>query len=252
MKFPIKSFIRQEANQFFGLFGYELVHSMRADRPIEEYIPFRSTINGAKKEALSVGDYIDRHFAGAGTTQKTMDLLIETGALDKSMKRICEIGPGSGRYLEKVIKFCQPDYYEIYETAKEWREYLLKTYPVVAQPCPGNHLASTPSESMDLVHGHRVVTSIPIMVSYSYFLEMARVLKPGGKAIFDTFSEDCLDEPTARKWIDKGALHPQFFSKPFVVNLFRRHGMELENCFYVELEPGRTEYLIFKKGTLLH
>jgi len=41
------------------------------------------------------------------------------GVFDGEIERVCEIGPGTGRYLDKVLKLAKPTYCEIYETAKK-------------------------------------------------------------------------------------------------------------------------------------
>jgi phospholipid N-methyltransferase len=250
MKATLKMQALKLANRVFQPFNVELVPSMRADRPVEEYIPYPRTAAAARKAGMSIPQYVDSALAGSGTTAETIYELASSGAIDASQKRICEIGPGSGRYLEKVLAVCQPDHYEIYETAEDWRKHLVATYPVTAQPCDGRTLGATPDESMDLVHAHRVFNTIPLTITLGYMFEIMRITREGGKVVFDIFSSECLDEDTARKWVASGALFPKFLDKQYVVGLFSQKGFVLLDNFFIPLQQGRTEYLVFEKTHL--
>jgi len=59
---------------------------------------------------------------------------------DKPMDVIVEIGPGSGRYLEKTLKAGKPAHYQIYETADQWSAYLEETFDVELAPTDGYSL----------------------------------------------------------------------------------------------------------------
>jgi hypothetical protein len=100
--------------------GYELLPKFQRDY-IRSYQPLKQTLKMAKKEGLSVGDYLDKKFQLPGVTQSTVDQMASFGILNKDIKRVCEIGPGSGRYLEKVQRLCSPDSYEVYETTPNGR-----------------------------------------------------------------------------------------------------------------------------------
>jgi SAM-dependent methyltransferase len=124
--------------------------------------------------------------------------------LAEPVQRVCEIGPGSGRYAEKVIAAVHPKVYEIYETATDWLPHL-KTLPgAVIQPCDGRTLASTPSASLDLVHAQKAFVYLDFATTVGYFREMARVVRPGGVVAFDIVSERCLDEEILDMWVNVG------------------------------------------------
>ena len=48
--------------------------------------------------------YIDVTFVQPGVTSQTIDAIFEFGELPWTAETICEIGPGSGRFAEKVIE----------------------------------------------------------------------------------------------------------------------------------------------------
>jgi hypothetical protein len=156
----------------------------RTKNNFQEYIPFDETLAGARESGLSVGDYIDQKFNVPGSTQDTINHLASLGVFDRKISTVCEIGPGSGRYVEKVKEICNPEYYEVYETAERWRDWLVKQYLVVAQPCDGKTLGETQSKSIDLVHTHKVLNGLGILTICGYLNEMIRVVKDDGVISF--------------------------------------------------------------------
>jgi hypothetical protein len=238
-------------NGVLGLAGIKIVR--RGPRPLEEfrdYIAFKPTITAARDHGLSVGDYIDLRHNRPGATQETIDRLKEMGALHGGIRRICEIGPGSGRYLERTIAVCRPEHYEVYETAEEWRQYLLDRYPVIAQPTDGRSLAATPSESIDLVHAHKVFSGTPFLVTVRYFSEMARVVVPGGKVVFDLVTEPCMDAEILANWLSTGAgyqLYPSLLPRQYVIGFFERRGLSCDGTFMVPMKPGIAECFVFTR-----
>jgi hypothetical protein len=248
----LRPLARKIVNAPLALVGLEVRSSFREhdwDDP-EQYIPFRETIDGAKQAGLSVGDYIDTTYNKPGATQKTIDQMEGLGVFRDKIERVCEIGPGSGRYLEKTIKACNPDHYEIYETASVWAEYVVGAYGVIARPTDGLSLGHTDSESIDLIHAHKVLVCTPFITTCRYLGEMARVLRSGGKAVFDLVTEDCMDDPTVDAWIEAGSQsgsYPNLMPKQYVTDYLSRRGLSLGGSFFVPMEPGRTECFVFSK-----
>ena len=147
-------------------FGY-----YQEPRPLTEFLAFKETFDSAKAAGLSVGDYIDsKQFSGPRSpTDQTIDGMVALGVFDGRPQRICEIGPGSGRYLERTIAKCQPRYYEVYETAAEWRDWLVARHGVIARKCGGRTLAATESASIALVQSHKLFPALPFLTTISYF-----------------------------------------------------------------------------------
>jgi hypothetical protein len=233
--------------------GIQIVrHRPRHFEDFRDYIPFEETIAAAEKEGLSAGDYIEtKHNRGANTTRQTIDQLRNMGVLHEGVRRICEIGPGSGRYLEKTIDICHPDRYEIYESALDWRRYLSRKYKVVAHEADGLSLAQTPSSSIDLVHAHKVFIGLPFLAAYGYFLEMVRVLAPEGKIVFDLVTEGCMREEIVKRWLAaRGGYqaYPNLFPRQYVIDFFASKKLALEGAFTVANEPGETECMVFGRA----
>jgi hypothetical protein len=238
-------------NTVLRLAGAELVRP--GPRPFEEfrdYIPFEPTMAAANDAGMSVGDYIDWEHNRPGATQETIDRLHDLGALRPGMRRLCEIGPGSGRYLEKTIALCNPELVEIYETAAPWRQYLLERYGVVAHDADGHSLSHTSSASVDAVMAHKVFSGTPFLVVCGYLAEMARVVTPGGKVIFDVVTEMCMTPSVLTRWIGTGAhyqFYPSLTPKQFVLDFLARRGLGFDGGFILPMEPGLTECLVFTR-----
>src|SRR5678815_4904216 len=134
---------------------------------VRTFIPLKETLKRARVAGLSVGDYIDGVMNGMpGMTQQTIEKLRELGVFEKVATAL-EIGPGSGRYLEKVQKLCPHATYEIYETSSEWLKYLAEHYPVVSRPVTGL-MEATASNSIDLAQAYKVFNTIPFIATVRY------------------------------------------------------------------------------------
>jgi hypothetical protein len=226
----------------------------RKPRPFSEFITFKETLKAAQKAGVSVGEYIERkHLTGTRSAlDQTMEGLAALGLFNSSMERICELGPGSGRYLDKTIARCHPRLYEIYETSREWRSWLVEQYGVVARSCDSRTLAETESGSVDLVMAHKVFPGLPFLMTASYFREMARVVRDGGWVVFDIMSEACFSPEYLDAWFSvdpwEWAWSPQMISRNYTVETFAQRGVLLVGSFQVPLFPAITECMVFRKG----
>jgi hypothetical protein len=215
----------------------------------KEFLPFRETISGARGAGLSVGDYVDVTYNVAGATQMTIDAMADMKVFAHSFDTVVEIGPGSGRYLEKVKRECSPRRYEIYETAGPWADYLERTYGVISQPTDGNSLRSTRTGTVDLVQAHKVFVVTGLRTTCRYWLEMLRVVKPRAFIVFDIVTEDCLDPETLDTWLEfdwEDETFPTLFPRQFTVDFFESRGAKLVGSFQVPMKPGTTETFVFR------
>jgi len=234
-------------NTGLDIAGLELVR--RGERDYRKsFLSLRKTLQEAKRAGVSVGDYVDLKHQVPGATQATVERMVEIGVFSPKINSVCEIGPGSGRYLEKVLRRCTPCSYEIYETARDWSDWLGQTYPVRAHEADGRSLNQTADQSVDLVHAHKVFVYLPVVVTCRYFNEMIRVARRGSRIVFDIFSEQCMTDPEMEKWVASGLHFPSMLPRDFVIGFFASRGVSLQESFFACMKPGQSEYLVFIKA----
>jgi len=244
---------RKTVNRCLFPLGLEVIRKDSHDsRDQSNFLPFERTIAAAERSGLSVGDYIDEVMnKQPGATQATIDGMMRLGVFARRITNVVEIGPGSGRYLEKTVAACSPTRYEVYETAAPWASYVKAKYNVILQPTDGQTLRATPDNSVDLVHAHKVFSSIPSLPTFIYWTEMARVCRNGGYAVFDILTEACLDLDTLQQWVDSGldtGSYPAAMPRAIAVGYFSSRQFELVGTFVVPMTPGRTEVFVFRKA----
>ncbi len=228
-----------------GMAGYRLVPVR--DR-VGPYIDARETISAATARGLSVCEYVEELWDQRGVTDRVIAELKKNGSLSHT-DRVCEIGPGTGRYLERVIREVGPHTYDIYEIADDWAEWLSKTYspPVVRQPADGHTLSHTPSGSCGLVHAHGVFVSLPLLHAFEYFAEMARVCAPGGYVAFDIFLPSQFSASRIRKWLASPHRYPVLLPIDGIEAFFAEHDFRPVHRFDSRHGEGFSTYLVFQK-----
>lgn len=233
-------------NKVLSRLGLKLVRHDWSDPT--QYIPFAETLARAKAAGLPVGDYIDLTYNVPGAAQATIDRMGELGVFTGRIENVLEIGPGSGRYLERTIRKCSPARYEIYETAESWARYLEDHYPVARMPTSGSDLSATPDASIDLVHAHKVFGWTPFLITCRYWLEMLRVARHQAHIVFDIVTEDCMSGGIVDRWIADGhSTHPAVVPRAFALEFFGSRGAALVGSFFVPMKPGKTETFVFRK-----
>jgi Methyltransferase domain len=148
---------------------------------------------------------------------------------------------------QRVIAALEPSVYEVYETAPDWLPGLRNLRRVKIQPADGRSLAQTASDSVDLVHAHRVFVCLPLVITVGYLEEMARVVRPGGAVAFDIVTENCMDEAATKSWVSQSATLYSMIPRQWTVDLFARHGLSEVGSSFAALVGGRTELMVFCK-----
>lgn len=245
--------IAAAVNKSLAPIGIKITKSDAHDwNDVANFIPFESTMRAARAAGMCVGDYVDSVMNGVpGSSQDTIDKMASLGVFAPPMGVIVEVGPGTGRYLEKTLKIAKPSRYEIYETADPWSAYLVKEYDVIFQPTDGYSMSATADASVDLVQAHKVLCAVPFMVNCHYWHEMARVVRPGGWAVFDLFTERCLAGDAVETWYKSGihnGTYPAPVPRDVAVQFFERKDFSLVSSFILPMRPGVTELLVFRKA----
>jgi len=211
------------------------------------YLPAKETINAAERAGLPVCQYVEKLWDQVGDTEKVVDQISALGALDLASPAILEIGAGTGRYLERVLAKNRPLYYESYETATDWADYLSARYGILSRQADGVSLSATADGSVDFLHAHGVFVYLSFLNALRYFREIFRVLRTGGFVVFDIYSEACFDDEAVNAWLMSGHDYPCFLSREYVATLFLRHGFTLVGSFFHAHGAGRSEYLVFRR-----
>lgn len=164
---------------------------------------------------------------------------------------ILEIGPGTGRYMEKILSSYPQSHYEIYETAIDWVNYLRKTYAkqygICIRNADGMTLSSTETASCDLVHAHAVFVYLPNCLTLSYLDEMARVAKKGGLLVFDVLASSEFNINVLRKYLHDKHTFPILFPEALVMEWGKGQGLTLVDRFNEVYASFYSNYYIWQK-----
>jgi SAM-dependent methyltransferase len=244
----VKKLVKAMANRVLASRGLA-IGPMNDDQAAgnKQYIDATATVAAAQREGLSVCDYVEKLWNQQGDTDRVIEKLKASGIFAGSRPSILEIGPGTGRYLERVLQQCEPTRYECYEIATDWARWLSTKYPVVTLDTDGVSLKQTPNDSIDLLLAHGVFVCLPFLSAWAYWKEMWRVVKANGWIAFDLYTEGCMEEETVEKWLASSHSYPSFFPKGYVVKQFEAHGFTLNHSFYNRHGQGRSEYLVFQR-----
>lgn len=225
----------------------QVVAGTSPDPAVRGYVSARKTLAEARRARLPVGTYIDQTFARPGATPEAVRAMIDIADL-QSCARVCEIGPGSGRYAEEVIKAFHPQAYEIYETARDWLPHLRHLPNVEIRNADGHTLGETADASVDLVHAHKVFVYLDFFATLGYLCEMARVVRPGGIVAFDLVTEPCLNDEIVLGWSRRGTIYRPV-PRDWIVEFLRRRELVLRGS-HIEPLPvghGNSELLVFQR-----
>jgi len=240
--------IQNIINSILGLLNLKLIKKTHVvNSNSQGYISAKETIKNAKEQGLSVCDYVEKIWNQEDDTQKVIDSMDKFGAFKKDKPTVCEIGAGTGRYMEKVIEKCNPKRYESYETASDWAEWLEEEYSIISQPTDGFSLSSTEDKSMSLVHAHGVFVYLKFLDNIRYFKEMIRVTKSDGAIIFDCYTEECMTQSILDKWLKSQHNFPVVLPNDYIVQYFNKNNFELVGNFFNAHGQGKSKYFIFKK-----
>lgn len=243
----LKTDAAAQLNKLLRPLDVQVVRGRSDDAAVRPFLSARKTIAAARRSGQSLSDYIDRFSAEPGATAATVEAMLKIADLHEHVDRVCEIGPGTGRYAERIIAAVQPSVYEIYETATDWLPHLRTLPGSKVLPADGHSLGHTASESVDLVHAQKVFVYVPLVVTVGYLQEMARVARPGGTVAFDIVTELCMDDEVTKAWVATGATLYSMIPRQWVVDLAAQLGLQLLGSSFAPLSGGRTELLVFRR-----
>lgn len=243
----VKSAVTGRINKAIRPLGVQLVRRWSDDAAIQSFLPARKTLAAARRAGLSISDYVDQYSAEPGTTDSTVAAMLRLAEMSGHVDRVCEIGPGTGRYAERVIAALEPSVYEVYETAADWLPHLRRLRGVKILPADGRSLSGTAAGSIDLVHAQKVFVYLPLMTTVGYLEEMARVVRPGGVVAFDILTENCIDETVISSWVSQNVTLYSMIPRQWTIDLLAGHDLYLVGNAFAALSGGRTELLVFRR-----
>jgi SAM-dependent methyltransferase len=221
------------------------------------FIDAKSFIAAARKKGLSVSEYWDSlrdDPRKVGRRDLIIGKLQAAGILD-SVSTVCEIGTGTGRYLESVICLARPETYEVYETDRDWVEYLKSEYgglngcKLICHPADGNTLRYTHSDSVDLVHAHGVFIYLPLLQTTEYLKECIRVCRSGGHIVFDCFLDRTFSSLSlVEDWLAGPHRFPVVIPEKLLDDFARVNNLIVLQSFSVTYGSGSVDYLIWQKS----
>jgi len=219
------------------------------------YIDAKATVEEATAKGQTVCEYVETLWDQRGCTTRVIEEMKKVGCFASSGS-VLEIGAGTGRYLDCVLKEMRPTRYDVYETADDWAAWLAETYgpTAVRQPADGRTLVHTPSQSRELVHAHGVFVYLSMLNSFEYFSEMCRVCAPGGHIVFDFYPAAAFDEATIARWLQSEHRFPVVLPGDHVEAYFAKRSCVLIHEFDNKHGQGYSHYFIFRSepgpGTL--
>jgi hypothetical protein len=211
------------------------------------YIDLKQTIKNAEAKSETICEYVEELWNIKGNTDFIVDHLKKIGVLTPC-EEVCEIGPGTGRYLERLLKQLRPIRYHIYEIDRRWADYLSRTYKVIAHPADGHSLTGLKDNSCGFVSAHGVFTYIPLLNSFEYFLEAIRITGKGGHIVFDIFPDIDWNEEVIDLWLRHPYRYPAILPEKVVIGFFSNRGCKLTDRFDARYGCGHSTYLVFKKS----
>ena len=239
-------------NLILGLLNLKLVKTNHLTNNSNNlgYISATETVKNANKEGLTVCNYVEKMWNQVGETGKIIDSMKKYGAFEYTNPAICEIGAGTGRYMEKVIDKSNPAKYESYETAKDWSDWLQNTYPIISHPTDGFSLKFTSDKSIDIIHAHGVFVYLNFLDNIRYFNEINRVIKPNGIIIFDCFTEECMTAELLNNWLQSQHNFPVVLPNDYIISYFEKFNFKLVGNFFNTYGQGKSKYFVFKRTDL--
>lgn len=211
------------------------------------YIDAKNTIRNAKRLNKTICEYVEELWGIQGNTDMIIKRLEKIGVL-KHCSDVLEIGPGTGRYLERILKIVKPDRYHIYEIDKDWRDWLSRTYGVISYPADGHSLSFTKDNQVGLVFAAGVFVYLNFLNSFEYFLEMIRVCKNGGYIVFDIDSDKEWDDKVIEIWLRTKERYPVILPEYRVVEFFEKRSCKLIDRFNARHGCSYSTYLVFQKS----
>ena len=172
---------------FEQLFAPEMAMAQGFDfKNLQAVVTFQrgaDDIRNAERKGLSLDELKGNHIR---LTEERFDGFLADGIIDATrVERAVEVGAAWGAGTRYVQKRFKPDSFHVYEIDTAWAQWLADNLGVDSKNCDGETLAFTDDESADVCLASSCLYFMPWLKQWSYLSEFARVLRPGGIAVFN-------------------------------------------------------------------
>lgn len=152
-------------------------------RPIVTFQRGETDIAYAASKGMTLDELKGNHIR---ITIERFDKMIKKDFIDtKRVQAVCEIGAAWGAATRYMLNRYKPETYHVYEIDTGWAQWLKDNLGVDSKQCDGESLSDTEDESMDICVASSCLYFMPFVKQWNYLTEFARVLKPGGIAVFN-------------------------------------------------------------------
>ena len=152
-------------------------------RPIVTFQRGETDIAYAAKKGMTLDELKANHIRI--TIERFDDIIKKSFIKPSRVKAVCEIGAAWGAATRYMLNRYKPDDYHVYEIDTGWAQWLKDNLGVNSKQCDGESLSETADESMDICVASSCLYFMPFVKQWNYLTEFARVLKPGGIAVFN-------------------------------------------------------------------
>ena len=172
---------------FEQLFAPEMAMAQGFDfKNLQAIVSFQrgaDDIRNAERKGVSLDELKGNHIR---LTEERFDGFLADDVIDPDrVERAVEIGAAWGAGTRYVQKRYAPDDFHVYEIDTAWAEWLADNLGVDSKNCDGETLAFTDDASVDICLASSCLYFMPWLKQWSYLSEFARVLRPGGIAVFN-------------------------------------------------------------------
>lgn len=152
-------------------------------RPIVTFQRGETDIAYAASKGMTLDELKANHIR---ITIERFDEFLKESFIDpERVTAVCEIGAAWGAATRYMQNRYSPETFHVYEIDTGWAQWLKDNLGVDSKQCDGESLSETEDESMDICVASSCLYFMPFVKQWNYLSEFARVLKPGGIAVFN-------------------------------------------------------------------
>lgn len=230
------------ASRILAPLGYELRDRVLSERPEG----FAGYLEAAYRAGMDVNDYEEQRL-GWRLPLPTLEQLVFP--LLSPTSRVCEIGPGTGRWSRHIAEQIPQGELHLVDPSP-WmvrflNEYFSSSPNVSAHINDGQSLPFDKQNWLDLIFSANTFVELKLGVIWSYACDFARVLKSGGNVVVDY-----IDPTTREGWehlrtqgAEMASVYT-FHAPQTIDRVFDDAGLRVQRRFQV----GKSTFVVARRG----